>query len=328
MGACRQLRPPLTSARGGSVLKWLLEKHGHGQSLAEALRENVPLSRLVEAGQGSASVPEMEILLHWTAEEAKTLSEEDREARFQEVISGVSDQDTLSDVLVCTTQRNTSYISVATFLLKQGARARDAIALAIRRKRVALVSQLLDVAKITAEGRAAAEQAEGRGEGAEVAEEAAEEAERAEASGSGGGLELLSAVLEKVEGEVQNMDPDLSAKEMLQVLGKVAYGAEQWAKIEGKVKGLHPVRQPAEYKKWVLQGLQDLATWKKEQAQQAQAKKQAAQEATTKRARLDSDYEDMLDQCSDDEDDWSSTETETVTQAVSGAAATPAPTQK
>ena len=64
---------------------------------------------------------ELEILLHWTAEDAKTMSEEDREAMFQEVLAGTTGQDVLSQVLVYTTERDSSHISVATFLLKQGA---------------------------------------------------------------------------------------------------------------------------------------------------------------------------------------------------------------
>lgn len=288
--------PPLRSARGGSVLKWLLDA-SHGQVLAQALRESVPLSRLVEAGQNSSSVPEMEILLHWTAEDAKTLSEEDREARFQEVLRGISDQNTLSEVLRCTTARESSYISVATFLVKHGARARDAIDLAIRRKRVALVSQLLHVSQITLE------------------------AESNEAKGGLAGLELLCEVLESAEGEVQQMDADLAAKEILLVLGKVAYGAEQWAKVDTKVKTLHPVQQPVEYKKLVLKGFQDIAARKKEQqeAQAKQAKKQQqAAEQAAQRARLDSNLEEMLDQCSDYEDDCSD-DSRTVTQAATGA---------
>ncbi|CAE7569403.1 Ankrd7 [Symbiodinium sp. CCMP2456] len=293
---CGRSSPPLRSARGGSVLKWLLDAR-HGQVLAQALRQSVPLSRLVEAGQNSSSLPEMEILLHWTAEDAKTLSEEDREARFQEVLRGISDQNILSEVLRCTTERESSYISVATFLVKHGARARDAIGLAIRHKRVALVSQLLHVSQITLE------------------------AESNEAKGGLAGLELLCEVLESAEGEVQQMEPDLSAKEILLVLGKVAYGAEQWAKVDTKVKTIHPVQQPAEYKKLVLKGFQDIAARKKEQqeAQAKQAKKQQqAAEQAAQRARLDSNLEEMLDECSEYGDDFSDGSC-TVTQAATGA---------
>ena len=57
-------------------------------------------------------------------------------------------------------------------------------------------------------------------------------------------------MLEKAELEVRDMEADLSAKEMLLVLGKVVYGAEQWATLDTKIKNLHPVGQPAEYKRW------------------------------------------------------------------------------
>ena len=182
----------------------------------------------------------------------------------------------------------------------EGARVQDVIAQAIKHKRVALVSSLLNVAALARETH--------EEEGQEGQEGSPGRASEKEENDEGDvGLELLSEVLDRAVGEVRDMEADLSAKEMLVVLGKVVYGAEQWAKVDARIKSLHPVSQPPEYKKFVLKGFQDLAEKKREQ----EAKKQQRRK---QHARLDSDYEDMLDLCSDEEDDFSPTVTGAVTE--------------
>jgi len=246
--------PTLKVKDGCSVLSQLLLAK-NGQSLANALHDCIPLERLVEAGEASTSVEEMEILLHWTAEGTRLRTEAEKEELFGKIVGGVPPE-TISAILVSTTARDSSYASVVKFLLRKGARGEDAIEQAIRRKRVAVVSELLCLADLSAE------------------------------SDANKGLDMLENVGVKAKQALKEMEADVSAKQLFMVLGKVVYGIKQWEDIETKIsRANNATAAIEEYKKRVLKGLTDVLQKKEEREREKERKMKEVLEAKRRKEK-------------------------------------------